>query len=86
MTKKSPFAKGERLHFAAGSYDPEADSAISDEGYSPAEIVELFESRGMQAHEVAMMVQLFWPTIKAALLAYSASTGDAKVKPIEVNL
>lgn len=39
--------------------------------FTPAEIAEQFE-RPMQSGEVARLVDAFWPTIKAALLAYDA--------------
>lgn len=58
-----------------------------DQSYTPAQIVELFTpSRGLQGHEVAMLMSAFWPTIKDALLAYDKATGGAKVAPRSVSL
>lgn len=48
--------------------------------YSPADIVEQLEAEHDAGH-IAVVVEAFWPTIKAALLAYDKATNSAKVKP-----
>lgn len=57
------------------------------EAYSPAAIVKLFEDpRGLQGHEVARLVSMFWPTIKDALLEYDRAHGGRKVAPRQIFL
>ena len=59
---------------------PPSGGAVHQPRYGPAEIVTLLEGP-QRAGSLARTVEAFWPTIKAALLAYE-QTYPEKVAPI----
>jgi hypothetical protein len=59
---------------------PPSGCAIHQPRYGPAEIATLLEGPQL-ARSLARTVEAFWPTIKAALLAYE-QTRPEKVAPI----
>jgi hypothetical protein len=59
---------------------PPSGGAVHQQRYGPAEIVTLLEGPKL-AGSLARTVEAFWPTIKAALLAYER-THPEKVVPI----
>jgi hypothetical protein len=54
---------------------------IPPDSYSPKDIVNQLEM-GHTAGSLAATVAAFWPTIRAALLAYDKITHSRKVRPI----
>jgi hypothetical protein len=55
--------------------------------YSPREIVELLEDpRGLQPHEIALIIASFFPTIKQSLLDYDLATDGRKIIPLKIPL
>lgn len=49
--------------------------------YTPAEIATMLEEP-QEGHNIARICDAFWPTIKAALLAYDQRPVEPRVRPL----